>query len=218
MRLIRFLPVLAGVLLVLFLITLGGRSALQTFKHDLEGLRAGCVMEFYCRDRGDEIRSALIWIRFDGRKAMTVAWNRHIKRTLLEKGCVSWPFECSPEGHRIYYLFHKGVLVYIGSTTQIWPARILQHIAEGRKSFDEVWFREVEVGLFPELADRDRAGRRPGESDLRFRTRLQDAKLREEEQGDIDNLKPPQNGWLGEGKDDAEAERLWRRERKERGG
>jgi hypothetical protein len=44
----------------------------------------------------------------------------------------------------VYFLLHEGEVVYVGQTTSPWPGRILQHIDEAAKVFDDVWYLEVD--------------------------------------------------------------------------
>jgi hypothetical protein len=44
----------------------------------------------------------------------------------------------------IYFLLKKGEVVYVGQTAAPWPGRVLQHLTEGQKDFDDVWYIEVD--------------------------------------------------------------------------
>lgn len=50
----------------------------------------------------------------------------------------------------VYFLLRAGVVVYVGQTSKAWPLRILDHIEEGMKEFDDVWYLEVDR---PSLSD-----------------------------------------------------------------
>jgi hypothetical protein len=45
----------------------------------------------------------------------------------------------------VYFLLRRGVVVYVGQSTALWPGRIIQHVDEGAKDFDEVWYLEVDA-------------------------------------------------------------------------
>lgn len=53
-----------------------------------------------------------------------------------------WQGEESPA--RVYFLVRDEKVVYVGMTTQVWPLRIMDHIKEGSKRFDDVWFLDVD--------------------------------------------------------------------------
>lgn len=44
----------------------------------------------------------------------------------------------------IYFLLHKGEVVYVGQTGAAWPGRIIQHLRGKQKTFDDVWYLEVD--------------------------------------------------------------------------
>jgi hypothetical protein len=44
----------------------------------------------------------------------------------------------------IYFLLQAGKVVYVGQTSSPWPGRILQHLNENAKLFDDVWYLEVD--------------------------------------------------------------------------
>jgi hypothetical protein len=57
---------------------------------------------------------------------------RHIKRIEIEYPCY------------VYFLLHESAVVYVGRTTSPWPLRVLQHVEEGVKQFDDVWCVECD--------------------------------------------------------------------------
>ncbi len=58
---------------------------------------------------------------------------RHIKRLDVSEPCY------------VYFLLRKGQVVYVGQTSAPWPARILSHLKDGTKEFDDVWYLEVDA-------------------------------------------------------------------------
>ena len=44
----------------------------------------------------------------------------------------------------VYFLLNSGEVVYVGQTSSAWPKRILQHIKDQEKIFDDVWCLEVD--------------------------------------------------------------------------
>ncbi|MBL8998729.1 MAG: hypothetical protein JNL44_15555 [Gemmatimonadetes bacterium] len=57
---------------------------------------------------------------------------RHVKRLEVSQPC------------HVYFLVDHGEVVYVGQTAEPWPARILSHLKEGTKQFDDVWYLEVD--------------------------------------------------------------------------
>ena len=57
---------------------------------------------------------------------------KHIKRLDAVEPC------------HVYFLLNKNEVVYVGKTSAPWPQRILNHIKEGTKTFDDVWYLEVD--------------------------------------------------------------------------
>ena len=64
---------------------------------------------------------------------------RHIKRLEV----------CEPA--YVYFLLKEEVVVYVGQTTAPWPSRILQHLNEKEKDFDDVWYLEVDNPSMSEI-------------------------------------------------------------------
>ncbi len=67
---------------------------------------------------------------------------RHVRRMQAMEPCY------------VYFLLHEEQVVYVGQTTAPWPARIQQHMKEGSKRFDDVWYLEVDR---PSLNQAERA-------------------------------------------------------------
>jgi hypothetical protein len=57
---------------------------------------------------------------------------RHIKQIETSHPCY------------VYFLLKDSEVVYVGQSSAPWPTRILQHIKEETKSFDDVWYLEVD--------------------------------------------------------------------------
>jgi hypothetical protein len=49
------------------------------------------------------------------------------------------------EPSHVYFLLKNNQVVYVGQTNTAWPQRILSHIKEGVKDFDDVWYLEVDA-------------------------------------------------------------------------
>lgn len=46
----------------------------------------------------------------------------------------------------VYFLLKDSEVVYVGQSSAPWPGRILQHLKDATKSFDDVWYLEVDHG------------------------------------------------------------------------
>lgn len=44
----------------------------------------------------------------------------------------------------IYFLLDKGEVVYVGQSSSYWPGRILSHLQEKVKMFDDIWYVEAD--------------------------------------------------------------------------
>lgn len=66
---------------------------------------------------------------------------RHIKHIDTAQAC------------HVYFLLREGEVVYVGQTAAPWPSRILTHLKNPGKTFDDVWCLEVD---YPSLNDVER--------------------------------------------------------------
>lgn len=46
-------------------------------------------------------------------------------------------------GH-VYFLLHKGAVVYVGQSGDAWPKRVRARLRDNDKVFDEIWYVEVD--------------------------------------------------------------------------
>lgn len=114
-------------------------ETVMAFAHDLHSEHEARLMAFYdnlkeklAMDRHPRLR---IW-----REKHPVVSDvpdvlkdvRHVKNLDVNLPC------------HVYFLLLNGEIVYVGQTSAPWPARILAHLKEDEKKFDDVWFVEVD--------------------------------------------------------------------------
>lgn len=51
----------------------------------------------------------------------------------------------------VYFLLKDSEVVYVGQSSAPWPGRILQHLKDATKSFDDVWYLEVDHGSLSQI-------------------------------------------------------------------
>jgi hypothetical protein len=111
------------------------------------------VIERECKARAEELEAELEQIRIcaiEGRHTQLAIWRaknsrqagavvpariakiRDIKR--LDLNLPTY----------VYFLLNEGEVVYVGQTSDAWPARIASHASSKRIKFDDVWFVEVD--------------------------------------------------------------------------